>query len=167
MKFPSVVFSLGLSAHEIALFAYLYLSKNREYKVCVTYSDLSRKLKVSSGLLVRSIRNLEKKGLLSVVKRYFRYRDTFSHRNCYHLIAPMSEDPDLPLRKVLFLPLSLQEKGLLLFLIYIAGEEGDTYMTGSEVLSRFKPKPYRALKSLRNMQYIYLSSTGIKVVAEL
>ena len=167
MKFPSVVFNLGLSAHEIGLFAYLYLLKNREYKVCITYSQLSKRLKVSNTLLVKSLKNLEKKGLLSVVKRYFRYRDTFSHRNCYHLISPISEDPDLPLKEVLSLPLSLQEKGLLLFLTYLSGEEGDTFMTRNEILSRLSPKPSKALKSLIDKGYIEVSRTGIKVITNV
>ncbi len=167
MKFPSVVFNLNLSAHEIGLFAYLYLLKNREYKVCITYSRLSKRLKVSTTLLVKSLKNLEKKGLLSVVKRYFRYRDTFSHRNCYHLISPMSDDPDLPVKEVLSLPLSLREKGLLLFITYLSGEEGDTFMTGNEILSRFKPRPSKAFKSLVDKGYVEISRTGVRVVRKV
>ena len=164
MKFPSVVFSLNLSAHEIGLFAYLYLLKNREYKVCITYSDLSKRLKVSTTLLVKSLKNLEKKGLLSVVKRYFRYKDTFSHRNCYYLISPISDDPDLPVKEALSLDLPLQEKGLLLFLTYLSGEEGDTFMTRNEILSRLSPRPSKALRSLIDKGYIEVSRTGVRVV---
>ena len=164
MKFPSVVFNLNLSAHEIGLFAYLYLLKNREYKVCITYSQLSKRLKVSTTLLVKSLKNLEKKGLLSVVKRYFRYKDTFSHRNCYHLISPISDDPDLPVKEVLSLDLSLQEKGLLLFLTYLSGEEGDTFMTRNEILSRLSPKPSKALRYLIDKGYIEVSRIGVRVV---
>ncbi len=167
MRFPSVVFNLNLSTHEIGLFAYLYLLKNREYKVCITYSQLSKRLKVSTTLLVKSLKNLEKKGLLSVVKRYFRYKDTFSHRNCYHLISPISNDPDLPVKEVLSLDLSLQEKGLLLFLTYLSGEEGDTFMTRNEILSRLKPKPLKAFHSLVNKGYIEVSRTGVRLSKKL
>lgn len=166
MKFPSTVFSLNLSAYETGLFAYLYLLKNREYRVCITYSLLSRRLRASPSLLVRCVKNLEKKGLLSVVKRYFRWRDTFSHRNCYHLVAPMDGDPDLPLKDILSLPLSLEEKGVLLMLVYLAGEEGDTFMTANEILSRFRPRPLKAFKSLINKGYIDVSHTGVRVALD-
>jgi len=164
VKFPSGVFHLQLSASEVGLFAYLYLLKNREYRVCITYSELEKRLGARRPLLVKSIKNLEKKGLLSVVKLYFRYKEVFSHRNCYHLIAPISEDPDLPLKEVLSQDLSLQEKGLLLYLFYLAGEEGDTFKTKNEILSAFKPKPHKAFQSLVEKGYVQVSRTGVKVV---
>ena len=167
MKFPSGVFHLQLSASEVGLFAYLYLLKNREYRVCITYSELEKRLGAHRPLLVKSIKNLEKKGLLSVVKLYFRYKEVFSHRNCYHLIAPISEDPDLPLKEVLSQDLSLQEKGLLLYLFYLAGEEGDTFKTKTEILSAFKPRPHKAFKSLVEKGYVQVSRTGVKVVVKL
>lgn len=163
MKVPSTVFKIGLSASAVGLFAYLYLLKNREYEVCITYSALSAKLNVSHTILVKLIKNLERKGLLSIVKRYFRYKNSFSHRNCYRLIAPLNDDPYLPVREVISLPLSLDEKGLLLYLLYIAGEEGNTFMTKNEILSNFKPKPYKAFKSLCDKGYIKISRTGVIV----
>lgn len=163
MKFPSAVFFLGLSASEVGLFAHLYFVKSRDYRVCITYTTLQRKLNVSRSFIAKSLKKFERKGLLSVVKRYFRYKDTFSHRNCYHLVSPMSSDPDLPLKEILSLPLSLDEKGLLLFIHYLSGEEGDTFMTRNEVLSHFKPKPHRAFNSLINRGYIKVSPEGVRV----
>jgi len=167
VRFPSAAFALELSVYEVGLFGYLYLLRNRDYRVCITYSDLSRRLNVSKSLLVRSIKNLEKKGLLSVVKRYFRYRDVFSHRNCYHLVAPMSDDPLLPLKEIFSLPLSLDEKGLLLYIVYMAGDEGDTFMTKKEILSKFKPKPAGTLRSLINKGYIQVSPVGVTVMVDV
>jgi len=164
VKFPSWVFHLKLSAREVGLFAYLYLLKNREDRVCITYSELEKRLGARRSLLVKSLKNLEKKGLLSVVKLYFRYKEVFSHRNCYHLIAPISEDPDLPLKEVLSQNLSLQEKGLLLYLFYLAGEEGDTFKTKSQILSAFKPRPHKAFQNLVEKGYLKVSPIGVKVV---
>lgn len=167
MKFPSISFCVRLSAFELGLFAYFYLYKSRDYKVCMTYSLLVRKTGASRGTLLRAIKNLEEKGLLSTVKRYFRYRDTFSHRNCYHLIAPMPDDVVLPLKEIISLPLSLDEKGLLLYLHYLAGEGGDTFMTKSEILQSFKPRPHKAFKNLCDKGYIEQSRCGVKLSADL
>jgi len=167
MKFPSWVFHLQLSASEVGLFAYLYLLKNRDYRVCITYSELKKRLKITDPMLVKALKNLEKKGLLSVIKLYFRYKEVFSHRNCYHLIAPIDSDPDLPLKEVLSQDLSLQEKGLLLYLFYLAGEEGDTFKTKSEILSAFKPRPHKAFQKLVEKGYLKVSPIGVKVVMKL
>jgi len=86
-----------------------------------------------------------------------------SHRNCYHLIAPFRDDPDLPLKEIFSLPISLDEKGLLSYIVYVAGEEGDTFMTKREILSAFKPKPHKAFRSLCDKRYIKVLQTGVKV----
>jgi len=167
MKFPAVVFHLKLSATQVGLFAYLYLLKNKDYKVCITYAELKRRLKTNFPMLFKSVKNLEKNGLLSVIKWYFRYKDTFSHRNCYRLIAPISTDPDLPIKEVFSQDLTLAEKGLLLYLVYLAGEEGDTYTTKNQILSAFKPKPHKAFKNLLSKGYLQISPIGVKVVMNL
>jgi len=167
VKFPAGVFCLHLSATEVGIFAYLYLLKNKDHEVCITYSELKKRLKANFPVLVKSVKNLEKKGLLSVIKRYFRYKDTFSHRNCYRLIAPISTDPDLPVKEVFSQNLSLSEKGLLLYLFYLAGEEGDTFKTKNEILSAFKPKPHKAFQSLVEKGYLKVSPIGVKVAMKL
>ena len=164
MQFPSAVFTLNLSAQEVGLFGYLYLIKNRENKVCITYSLLSHRLSIPRASISKALKTLERKGLLSITKRYFRYKDTFSHRNCYHLISPLRSDPELPLREIYNLPLSLQEKALLLYITYLSGEEGDTFSSKNEILTRFNPKPRKAFMSLVDKGYIEMSRTGVKLL---
>jgi hypothetical protein len=167
VKFPSLAFTVRPSALELGVFLYLYYLKNRDYKVCMTYSLLSKRTSLSRGAILRAIKSLEEKGLLSVVKRHFRYRNTFSHRNCYHLIAPASGDPDLPVKEIVNLPVGPKEKGVLLLITYLAGEEGDTFMTREEVLSHFRPKPYHSMMILCDKGYVEISRVGVRLSISL
>ncbi len=166
VKFPSVVFHSNLTALEVGLFSYLYLLKNREYKVCITYKKLRKQLNLSPLTLSRALRTLEKESLLSVVKRYFRYKNTFSHRNCYHLIAPSSDDPYLPLKEVLSLNIPLDAKGLLLYLIYLSNQEGHTFSPKSHILCVFRTKPTKAYKYLCDIGVVERDKFGVRVITE-
>jgi len=164
VKFPSIVFHSNLTALEAGLFSYLYLLKNREYKVCITYGEICRRLGVSQSALSRALRTLEKESLLSVVKRYFRYKNTFSHRNCYHLIAPSSDDPYLPLKEVLSFNIPLDAKGLLLYIYCLSNQEGHTFTPKTHILSAFRVRPLRAYKLLCDRGVIGTDRFGVFLI---
>ncbi len=167
MRVPEEVFYSRLCARDIYLFFYLYLLRNRQGIVCIKYEKL-KKAGFQPSTLRASLSRLKEKNLIVVKKQYFRYKDVLSHRNCYIINTPPPTDrnPDLPVREILFLPLSPEEKGLLIFLFFLSNPEGDTFCTIKEILSYFSPKPHRAFKSLLDKNYIEKTQFGIRIVMD-
>ena len=62
---PNEVFSLGLAAGEIALYAYLVRCEDREtYKCHPSYKTIGKALQISARTVAKYVRTLEQKGLI-------------------------------------------------------------------------------------------------------
>jgi len=167
MRVPEEVFYSRLCARDTYLFFYLYSLRNRQGVVCITYEKL-KKAGFQPSTLRASLSRLKERNLIAVKKQYFRYKDVLSHRNCYiiNTLPPTDRNPDLPIRKILSLSLSPEEKGLLIFLFFLSNPEGDTFCTAKEILSYFSPKPNKALKSLLDKNYIEKTQFGIRIITD-
>lgn len=168
MKLPEKLFYSFARAQDIYLYALLSTYAKRTGLVCLTYRELLKKTGMGNTTLLSSLKRLESAKLIEIERKPFIYkkglvRHIYSVRNCYRLYPTTDNDPDLPVKEILYPDLSPQAKGLLLMIIYEANVEGYTFMTRKDLFNLFTKKPHTAFKELMNKGYIDFSPYGIRI----
>ena len=88
---PNEIFSLGLSAGEIAVYAYLMFCENRETYTChPSYKTIGEALHISQNTVKKYIRQLESKSLIATKQTRILVNGRYRNGNLMYTILPIS-----------------------------------------------------------------------------
>ena len=92
---PNEIFSLGLSAGEIAVYAYLMFCEDRETYTChPSYKTIGEALHVSPNTVKKYIRQLESKSLITAKQTRVLVNGSYRNGNLMYTILPISVASD-------------------------------------------------------------------------
>ena len=92
---PNEIFSLGLSAGEIAVYAYLMFCEDRETYTChPSYKTIGNALHISSNTVKKYVRQLESKSLITAKQTRLLVNGRYRNGNLMYTILPMAAASD-------------------------------------------------------------------------
>ena len=92
---PNEIFSLGLSAGEIAVYAYLMFCEDRETYTChPSYKTIGKALHISSNTVKKYIRQLESKSLITTKQTRILVNGRYRNGNLMYTILPIAAASD-------------------------------------------------------------------------
>ena len=87
---PNEIFSLGLSAGEIAVYAYLMFCEDRETYTChPSYKTIGKALHISPNTVKKYIRQLESKSLITTKQTRILVNGHYRNGNLMYTILPI------------------------------------------------------------------------------
>ncbi len=88
---PNEIFSLGLSAGEIAVYAYLMFCEDRETYTChPSYKTIEKALRISPNTVKKYVRQLESKSLITTKQTRILVNGRYRNGNLMYTILPIS-----------------------------------------------------------------------------
>ena len=88
---PNEIFSLGLSAGEIAVYAYLMFCEDRETYTChPSYKTIGNALHISPNTVKKYIRQLESKSLITTKQTRILVDGRYRNGNLMYTIMPIA-----------------------------------------------------------------------------
>ena len=88
---PNEIFSLGLSAGEIAVYAYLMFCEDRETYTChPSYKTVGKALHISPNTVKKYVRQLESKALISTKQTRILVNGRYRNGNLMYKILPIA-----------------------------------------------------------------------------
>ena len=88
---PNEIFSLGLSAGEIAVYAYLMFCEDRETYTChPSYKTIGNALHISPNTVKKYVRQLEIKSLITAKQTRILVNGRYRNGNLMYTILPIS-----------------------------------------------------------------------------
>ena len=88
---PNEIFSLGLSAGEIAVYAYLMFCEDREtYKCHPSYKTIGKALRISPNTVKKYVRQLESKSLITAKQTRILVNGSYRNGNLMYTIMPVA-----------------------------------------------------------------------------
>ena len=88
---PNEIFSLGLSAGEIAVYAYLMFCEDRETYTChPSYWTIENALHISPNTVKKYVRQLESKSLITTKQTRILVNGRYRNGNLMYTILPIS-----------------------------------------------------------------------------
>ena len=88
---PNEIFSLGLSAGEIAVYAYLMFCEDRETYMChPSYKTIGNALRISPNTVKKYVRQLESRSLINTKQTRILVNGRYRTGNLMYTILPIS-----------------------------------------------------------------------------
>ena len=88
---PNEIFGLGLSAGEIAVYAYLMFCEDRETYTChPSYKTIENALRISPNTVKKYVRQLESKSLIATKQTRILVNGRYRNGNLMYTILPIS-----------------------------------------------------------------------------
>ena len=92
---PNEIFSLGLSAGEIAVYAYLMFCEDRETYTChPSYKAIGNALHISSNTVKKYVRQLESKSIIATKQTRILVNGRYRNGNLMYKILPIAAASD-------------------------------------------------------------------------
>ena len=92
---PNEIFSLGLSAGEIAVYAYLMFCEDRETYTChPSYKTIGEALHISPNTVKKYMRQLESRSLISTKQTRILVNGRYRNGNLMYTILPIAAASD-------------------------------------------------------------------------
>lgn len=93
---PNAIFNLGLTAEEIAIYAFLLRCEDRRTFTCYpSYKTIGRAIGKSKNTVMKYVRSLEDKGLITSHRSFVITKDGARNGNLMFGIAPIRDAMDV------------------------------------------------------------------------
>ena len=161
MRVPKRLIERARAPEDILVYCAIQKKANLRGLVCITREDLSKELGLGLRRLAGAINRLISEGLIYISRRYYLIPDkeVLGRRYCYR-IAGHEDYLKIP-DGIVLLPYSAQEKGLLIYLWCISGDDGATFTGEGDILSQFRRRPVSAMRQLGTRGLLMRDRFGI------